>query len=157
MQEMRIPLPFKVQHRYVTKEEDPIFYGKQWIKYPHGEYHCHVELIGLQKDSYSPMKDCASVRSAKSAFVGMEGEIPTDISFENKGGDDDDDMDDSTWKTMKSNVEDSDDDDNGIGSVTPSEIKSINSEKCNKSTKSKVSMKSTNTNPSKKRQKMDEN
>ncbi|KAG7344877.1 hypothetical protein IV203_032408 [Nitzschia inconspicua] len=34
MQEMRIPLPFKVQHRYVTKEEDPIFYGKREIKYP---------------------------------------------------------------------------------------------------------------------------
>jgi hypothetical protein len=161
MQEMRIPLPFKVQHRYVTKEEDPLFYGKQWIKYPNGEYHCHVELIGIQKDSYSPMKDCASVRSAKSAFVGMEGEIPTDISFEIKGGDDDDDdddMDDSTWKTLKSSLEEESEEENdGMGSVTPSELKSITSKKSKLSTKSKISMKSAKTARSNKRQKTDEN
>lgn len=154
MQEMRIPLPFKVQHRYVTKEEDPLFYGKQWIKYPNGEYHCHVELIGVQKDSYSPMKDCTSVRSAKSAFVGMEGEIPTDISFEIKGGDDDDMDEDSTWRTMKSSEES--DDDVGIESVTPSELKSITSKK-SKESKAKDSMKSSKTARSNKRQKTDEN
>ena len=30
----RIDLPFKVHHRFLSKESDPIFYGKKFIDYP---------------------------------------------------------------------------------------------------------------------------
>jgi hypothetical protein len=59
---------------------------------------------------------------------------------------------------LKSSLEEESEEENdGMGSVTPSELKSITSKKSKLSTKSKISMKSAKTARSNKRQKTDEN
>ena len=51
--EQRLRLPFQCEHAFATKENDPFFYGIQFIKYPEtGETWAHVELVQHIKDGY---------------------------------------------------------------------------------------------------------
>ena len=51
--EQRMRLPFACEHAFATKENDPFFYGIQFIDYPEtGETWAHVELVQHIKDGY---------------------------------------------------------------------------------------------------------
>lgn len=101
MVQQRVPLPFKCQHRYITVAEDDLFNGAKLVVGPNNAVMLHVELIGEQTDSYSPMKtkdDAATVRSAKAEFLpktaGMRHTgVPETIFC----GSDDDSDDDSNF------------------------------------------------------------
>jgi hypothetical protein len=79
--EARFPLPFKVQHRFTTKSEDPLFNGIKTETKQNGVQFLHVELIGDMIDGYSPMKGSlsssfvASVSSLKSPPVVVGGPL----------------------------------------------------------------------------------
>ena len=50
----RIPLPFKCEHTFATKENNPFFHGVRFVKYPNnGEVWAHVELVQHVKDGYT--------------------------------------------------------------------------------------------------------
>ena len=51
--EQRIPIPFNVRHALVSREEDHIFYGQEFVEHTDGSKFWHVELIAEQLDSYS--------------------------------------------------------------------------------------------------------
>ena len=49
----RIPLPIKCRHTFAVKEDsDDYFFGKKFIAHKDGSIWCHVELVGVQKDSF---------------------------------------------------------------------------------------------------------
>mmetsp|Transcript_8243 Transcript_8243/g.20743 ORF Transcript_8243/g.20743 Transcript_8243/m.20743 type:complete len:448 (+) Transcript_8243:215-1558(+) len=109
MLEFRVPLDGKYQHRFVTKQEDEYFYGSKFVQGEKGEVFHHAELIQEMKDGYSPMKDAASVRSARDfnflpnngggGFMG----VPTNITIKT------DDDDDSSFKPSASRASRKDD------------------------------------------------
>jgi hypothetical protein len=99
IEEMRIELPFPCERSFVSKTEDPIFNGMKVVK-QNGLHTVHIELKGVLKDGYSPMKTDFSVRSANPEYLPKCGSVfgaPIDVvsipgsssSTIASGGDDD--------------------------------------------------------------------
>lgn len=95
IEDIRIPLPFKVQHRYPTKSDDPFFHGIKHLQHTDGTSWLHVELFAEFKDSYSPLKGTVSTGSVastlKSPPVVVGGPLPP------LDDEDDDDKDDEDY------------------------------------------------------------
>ncbi len=70
VEEHRIPLPFKCDRSPVSSAVDPLFNGVKLNVYEDNSVHLHIELRGVQVDSYSPMKDEYSIRSGHDKFMG---------------------------------------------------------------------------------------
>jgi hypothetical protein len=104
--EIRFPLPFKVQHRFASKADDPIFHGIKAKKKQNGVQFLHVELIGELIDGYSPMKgslstaSVASVASIKSPPVVVGGPLSTLHDDDDDDDDDDDSDEDYTFMSV---------------------------------------------------------
>lgn len=107
--QMRIPLGMKVRYLPVSKAEDDLFNGIKYIvNDSDGAVFLHGEFMGINKDSYSPMKTDASVRSAKAEFAGAAGvacgskvKVPEYISVDSSD-------DDSTWNKCGNKTGDDD-------------------------------------------------
>ena len=74
--EQRIPLLRKVMHQFATElDGDAFFHGLKFVKYDDGSVHMHVELLGEQKDCYTPEER----KQAPVTQVAKSPPLPTNV------------------------------------------------------------------------------
>ena len=74
--EQRIPLPRKVMHQLATEVDgDAFFHGLKFVKYEDGSVHMHAELLGEQKDCYTPEER----KQAPVTKVAKSPPLPTNV------------------------------------------------------------------------------
>ena len=100
--EQRMRLPFKCEHAFATKDNDPFFYGIKFIDYAEtGETWAHVELVQHIKDGYVG-RDIANTTYMDSIVEEGEDDYASDFGKNSVVMDVDDDDDDVYGEDEKS-------------------------------------------------------
>jgi hypothetical protein len=77
-----IPLGRESQHQFAFNEDDPLFLGKKFVKYPDGLVHLHVELVCKNGDGYVATVEYPVVVKASADHLPTQNDgVPTSIDM----------------------------------------------------------------------------